>query len=177
MNYRGFFPFALYLCPVFWLSCGYHVAGSGTSAILPTSIKTIAVPAFSNVTVRYKLTSYMSEAITREFITRTRYRVVSDPKEADAVLSGSVLSYNSYPTAVDQKTGRPSAIQAIVTMRVTLRDRATGAVLFERPRFEARQYYEIAVDPKAYFDESDAALDRLSREVARSVVSAILENF
>lgn len=177
MNHRRLFPFAFYLLPFFWLSCGYHVAGSGTGDTLPTTIKTIAVPAFSNVTARYKLTSYLSEAITREFITRTRYKVVSDPKEADAVLTGAVLSYNSYPTAVDQKTGRPSAIQAIVTMRITLRDSATGAVLFERPRFDARQYYEIAVDPKAYFDESDAALDRLSREVARSVVSAILENF
>lgn len=177
MNLRRFLPCALYVLPFCLLSCGYHVAGTGTSATLPTSIKTIAVPAFSNVTSRYKLTSYLSEAITREFITRTRYKVVSDPKEADAVLTGAVLRFDSYPTAVDQKTGRPSAIQAIVSMQLTLRDRATGAVLFERPRFEARQYYEIAVDPKAYFDESDAALDRLSREVARTVVSAILENF
>jgi len=62
-------------------------------------------------------------------------------------------------------------------MQLALRDRATNAVLFERPRFEARQTYEIAVDPNAYFDESLPAMDRLSREVARSVVSAILENF
>jgi hypothetical protein len=177
MNHRRLLPFALCLLSFAFFSCGYHVAGTGTSATLPTAIKTIAIPAFSNVTVRYKLTSYLPEAITREFISRTRYRVVSDPKEADAVLTGTVLRFDSYPTAVDQKTGRPSAIQAIVSMQLTLRDRATGAVLFERPRFEARQYYEIAVDPKAYFDESDVALDRLSRELARSVVSAILENF
>ena len=62
-------------------------------------------------------------------------------------------------------------------MRITLRDRATGAVLFENLNLQARQTYEIAVDPNAYFDESDVAMDRLSREVARSVVSAILENF
>ena len=158
-------------------ACGYHIAGHSTSDVLPTNVKTIAIPAFANVTIRYKLTSYLPAAITREFISRTRYQVVNDPKDADAILTGAVVRFDSYPTTFDPKTGRASAIQTIVTMRITLRDRATNAVLFDRPRFETRQTYEISVDPKAYFDESDIALDRLSREVARSVVSAILENF
>jgi hypothetical protein len=33
------------------------------------------------------------------------------------------------------------------------------------------------VDQRAYFDESDSALERLSQEIARSVVSRILEGF
>jgi hypothetical protein len=42
---------------------------------------------------------------------------------------------------------------------------------------EVHERYEISVDPKAYFDESSVAVDRLARDVARSVVSAVLENF
>jgi hypothetical protein len=42
---------------------------------------------------------------------------------------------------------------------------------------EFRERYEISVNPQQYFDESQAALQRLSRDVARTVVSAILENF
>jgi hypothetical protein len=42
---------------------------------------------------------------------------------------------------------------------------------------EFRQTYEISVDPATYFDESDNAMDRLSRDVARTVVSAVLANF
>lgn len=174
---RLLLPFAFCLWPLAFVACGYHVATSGTSEALPTNIKTIAVPAFNNVTVSYRLTSYLPEAITREFISRTRYRVVSDPKDADAVLTGSVIRVDSVPLTVDPKTGRAASIQSIVTMQLKLVDRATNAVLFERPRFDFRQTYEIAVTPQAYFDESDAAMDRLSRELARSVVSAILENF
>jgi len=177
-RFRPLLPFALCLLPLTFTSCGYHVAGTAdTSSGLPTNIKTIAIPAFGNVTVSYKLTSYLPGAITREFISRTRYRVVNDPKDADAVLTGTVLRVDSVPLTIDPKTGRAASIQAVVTMQLALRDRATNAVLFERPRFEARQTYEIAVDPNAYFDESLPAMDRLSREVARSVVSAILENF
>jgi hypothetical protein len=42
---------------------------------------------------------------------------------------------------------------------------------------EVRQRYEIAIDQDAYFEESDIALERLSRDVARAVVSGVLEAF
>jgi hypothetical protein len=150
---------------------------AGTTDVLPAKIKTIAIPAFANITIRYKVSELLAAALTREFISRTRYQIVNDPNQADAILSGAVIRYDSYPTTFDPATNRASAVQAIVTMRVTLRDRATNAVLFERQRFEFRQGYEISVNSSVYFDESDPAMDRLSREVARSVVSAILENF
>jgi hypothetical protein len=170
-------PFALFLLPLVLLSCGYHVATNATSDTIPQNVKTIAIPAFNNLTIRYKLTSYLPEAITREFISRTHYRVVNDPKEADAILTGVVVRFDSFPLTFDPATNKASTVQTIVTMQISLRDRATGAVLFERPRFEARQVYELSIDPKSYIDESTVGLQRLSREVARSVVTAILENF
>lgn len=157
------------------ISCGYRVAGRAD--VLPKNVKTIAVPAFANVTTRYRLSDLLASAITREFISRTRYRITADPNEADAVLSGSVVNFFAYPTIYDPKTNRAAGVQAIVMMQISLRDRANNAVLFNRPNMEFRQNYEISVDPKAYFDESDAAMQRLSRDVARSVVSAVLENF
>jgi hypothetical protein len=42
---------------------------------------------------------------------------------------------------------------------------------------DVRTYYQIAIDPHQYFDESGPALDRLTREIAASVVSAVVENF
>ena len=52
-----------------------------------------------------------------------------------------------------------------------------GWRLWGRAGAEYRERYEIATDPQAYFDESDTALARLSRDVARGVVTAVLENF
>jgi hypothetical protein len=168
-------PFVFCLLPFAFSSCGYRVAGRAD--VLPKNIRTIAIPAFGNVTTRYKVANLLAGAITREFISRTRFRIVADPDQADAVLSGAVIGFFSYPTTFDPATARASGVQAIVQMNISLRDRATNAVLLDRPRMEFRQVYEISIDPKAYFDESDVAMDRLSRDVARSVVSAILENF
>jgi hypothetical protein len=93
------------------------------------------------------------------------------------VLTGSIVRFNSFPLTFDPATNKASTVQIVVTMQLTLRDRATNAVLFDRPRFDARQVYELSIDPNSYVDESTVGLERLSREVARSVVSAILENF
>ncbi len=155
--------------------CGYHV--SGHTDLLPKTIETVCVPAFGNATTRYKLTDRLPEAITREFISRTRYKVVNDMSQADAILRGTVVNYNAYPVIFDPTSGRASTIQVSVVLAVTLTERATGKVLYTRPGLEWKQQYEISVDPRAFVDESDAALERLSRDVARSVVSGILENF
>ncbi len=155
--------------------CGYRVAGRAD--LLPKNIKTIAIPAFSNATTRYRLSERLPAALTREFISRTRYDVVADPNQADAVLTGSVLRYSAYPVLYDQATGRASGVQVYVGLDLTLRDRATGAVLFTRSNWEVRERYEISVDPSAYLEESDLAMARLSEHVAHTVVAAILENF
>jgi hypothetical protein len=156
-------------------SCGYHVAGKAD--LVPKSVHTIAIPSFGNGTARYKITNRLPQAISREFIARTRYQIVTDPNEADAVLNGSIVNYFVFPILFDQATGRASGLQINVTMQVSLVERVTGKVIYSRPNFDANQRYEMALDAGAYFEESDAALDRLSRDVARDLVSRILENF
>ena len=156
-------------------SCGYRFAA--TDSVLPKTIHTIAVPAFNNQGIRYKLTDQLPEAISREFLTRTRYKVVSDPNTADAVLRGTVINYSFNPTIFDPTTGRAAYAELHVTVTVSLTERATGKVLFERKNFEVRETYQISPDPTQYFEESDPALKRAGQQVARSVVSAVLENF
>ena len=137
-------------------SCGYGVMGKAD--LLPKSVKTIAIPAWGNLTDRYKVGDRLSGALTREFISRTRYQIVADPNQAGAILTGTVL-------------------QVLVILQMRLTERATGKILFDRPQFEARQRYEISIDAAAYFEESSTAIDRLARDVARDAVSAILEGF
>jgi hypothetical protein len=155
--------------------CGYHVGGH--TNLLPKDIKTIAIPSFGNATVREKLPRLLTADIAREFITRTRYTIVANPNQADAVLNGSLLTFNNYPTLSDPVSGRATGVQVMATIQVTLTDRRSGKVLFTRPNLEFRERYEITLDPGTYFDESDTAAQRLSRDVARTVISAILENF
>ena len=155
--------------------CGYHVGGHPN--LLPKTIKTIAVPAFGNGTPNYRLPALLTADVMRELNSRTKYNIISDPDQADAILSAVVVNFVNYPTIFDPVSNRATGVQAVLTLQLTLTDRQTGNVLFSRPAAEFRERYEIAIDPQQYFDESGTALQRLSRDVARSVVTAILEAF
>jgi Lipopolysaccharide-assembly len=167
--------YLLALLPLTLVSCGYQFAATDT--VLPKTIHTVSIPAFNNLTTRYKLTDQLPEFISREFITRTRYRVVSDPNTADAVLRGAVVNYAFNPTIFDPTTGRAAYAELRVTLSVSLTERATGKVLFDRKNFYVRETYQISPDATQYFEESDPALQRAGQQVARSIVSAVLENF
>jgi outer membrane lipopolysaccharide assembly protein LptE/RlpB len=155
--------------------CGYHV--SGHADLMPKTIQTVCIPAFRNATSRYKLTDRLPEAIAHEFIARTRYHIVSDCDTADAALRGSVLNYLANQTTVDPVTGRATAADIHVILSITFTERATGKMLYSNMNFDARERYQISVDPIAYFEESDAGLNRVAMQVSRQVVSAILEKF
>ena len=163
------------LFPIALSGCGYKM-GSHTD-LLPATVQTIAVPAFDNLTNRYRLTERLPGAISREFISRTRYRVVSTTEEADATLRGAVVNFLTFPNVADPTSGRSVGTQIIVILQVSLTENKSGKVLYTRPAMEFRQRYEIAVDQPVYFEESDVALDRLSRDVARTLVSSVLEAF
>ena len=156
-------------------SCGYRLAG--TADTIPKSIRTVAVPPFSNATTRYRLTDRLPSMIAREFLSRTRYEVVTSVAEADAIVQGSIINVFAFPTIIDPNTGRAAGVEMIVNMSVQMKDRRTGAVLVNLPSLSFKQRYEISTDPAAYFDESSMAFERLSVDVARTVVSSVLEGF
>jgi hypothetical protein len=163
------------------LACGYHTGGKADT--MPQSIKTIAVVPFKNLTTRYALPDTLQQAITREFIARTRFQVINDQDQADAVLNGAINQALTAPIVFDPASGKATEVQVLVVMQLELKDRKTGKVLFSRPTFTTQNVYEVAnssnivLAEHEYFDESSASLNRLSRDVARNVVSGILEDF
>jgi outer membrane lipopolysaccharide assembly protein LptE/RlpB len=155
--------------------CGYHVAGHAN--VLPTTIKTIAVPAFRNRTANYRIEERLTDAVVHEFLARTSYRIAPQPESADAVLRGEVDTIANSAEIFDPVNGRATTILVTVTMKVRLEDRATGNVLYHNDNFVFREPYEISTDIPSFFEEESPALDRLSRDFAQRLVADVLEQF
>jgi outer membrane lipopolysaccharide assembly protein LptE/RlpB len=172
--YLCLLPFAFCLL-IFLSSCGYHVAGRGDR--LPPDVKTIAVPIFVNSTSKYRIEQKVSAAVTREFIERTKFRITPNPAGADAVLKGEIKDIRAGVVAFDLSTGRATTLQVQVSAQVDLIDEHTKQVLFSNHNYIFREEYQISQNPSALFEEQDPALDRLSRDLARTLVTEILENF
>ena len=155
--------------------CGYRVAGRGSS--LPAEWKTIAVPAIENRTTRFRIEQRLREALVRELLARTAYRVVPEETGADAVLHGEVSSVEASAALYDRATGRATTMLVSVRLKVRMTERGTNRVFFQNDNFLFREPYEISTDINSFFDEQEPALERLARDFAARLVSAILEKF
>jgi len=120
--------------------------------------------------------------VRAEFVGRGKYRIVPDATGVDAVLTGEVLS--AVPSVASfTATQLASRYTITVAARVQLRDVREDKVLWENPNLIFRQDYEAqsgtvgAPDPAAFYGQDRSALDRMSSDFARTIVSAILEAF
>jgi outer membrane lipopolysaccharide assembly protein LptE/RlpB len=155
--------------------CGYHTVDHSAAAL--PNIRTVAIPAFASQTRTFRIEQLLTDAVVREFNTRTQFRIVRDPHdEADAVLKGTVLSASTTPLAYDSVTGRAASALVTVSVQVTLTDRQ-GRVVFQNPAYLFHDQYQISRDLNSFFQEESPAVDRMSRDFARTLVANILEAY
>ena len=155
--------------------CGYHTLGAATH--LPPDMHTLSVPVFTTRTEAYHSETVLTDAVIREFATRTRFRVTPDANpDADAVLHGTILKETSAPLTYNSSTQQSSSFLITVVVSVTLTGR-DGKVLFENKNYVYRQQYQSTTNLASFIEENPAAMERLSRELARQLVADILEGF
>ena len=160
-------------------SCGYSLAGRGS--FLPAYIKTIGVPTFTNRTNVFNLETQVTQKVRSEFIGRGKYQIVPDATNVDALLTGEIISARPEVASLGA-TQLAQRYTVTVSARVELRDLHENKVIWENPNLIFREDYEAqsganALDPNAFFGQDANALDRLTTDFARTIVSAILEAF
>ena len=163
----------------FWSSCGYALAGRGS--FLPVYIKTIGVPTFANRTVVFNLETMVTQKVRSEFIGRGKYQILQEATGVDALLTGEVTAVSIQPASFSTQQ-LASRYAITMTARIELRDMRENKVLWENPSVMFRQEYDATagrtvLDPAAFFQQDANALERMSTEFARTIVSAILEAF
>jgi outer membrane lipopolysaccharide assembly protein LptE/RlpB len=157
------------------MSCGYHVAGRASN--LPSEWKTIAVPAFKNDTTRYRIEQRFTESVIKQFLQRTKYKIVQNPPEADAVLHGEVLTIETDPMIFNATTGQVTMMLVVVHTKVLLVDNKTQKVVYKNDDMVFRDEYQISTDAREFFEEQDPALERMARDFAAQLVSNVVETF
>jgi hypothetical protein len=145
--------------------CGYHTLGAATH--LPPDVKTLSVPVFATRTEAYHTETVMTQAVIREFATRTRLRVTPDAsgRRRRAAWNDS------------QRDGGAAHLQLLDAAVVQLSDHRGGFRHAHRPgRQSALREQELRLppavpvhhQPASFFEESPAAVERLSRDLRGS---------
>lgn len=141
---------------------------------LPSRIRTVAVPAFQNNALRFKIESRFTGAVIDELVRRGRgLRVQGDREGADAVIEGVIKSFTFSGVLLDDK-GRARIFEVTVVAAVTVRDQTENRVLYDNQNFVFRGEYEFANDPRNFFSEEDPAVLRMARSFSESIVSTLI---
>lgn len=157
--------------------CGYHLVG--TSSYLPPEVQSLHVELFENKTVRADMDQRVAEALNLEWVRRGRFQLVDRPENADIVLSGVISRLSVIAVSFDDN-GRATEYQMNLATEVRLHDvrvEDDPVLLWEDKAFSRRTSYAVDEDAVDYFDRQRAAMDELSREYSRALVSAVLEGF
>ncbi|MFQ5350765.1 MAG: LPS assembly lipoprotein LptE, partial [Thermoanaerobaculia bacterium] len=123
--------------------CGYGLVGRTSS--LPEDIHNVFVQPLGNLTTRSQVDLLLTQAIGDEFVKRRRFNLISDRREADAVLTGVVTGFSERPvTFGGEGRGREYEIQITADMQFS----RPGAEepIWVRSGYRFRETYEIDVN-------------------------------
>jgi len=178
MRPSAFLPVAALLAAFALLAlsgCGYHSLGTATH--LPPGIKTLAVPVFATRTEASGTEQALTEAVIREFATRTPFRVTPDAgDDADAVLHGTILKQTTTPLTYNAATQQSSSFVITIVASVTLTAH-DGRILYQNTNYVFREQYQSSTNLPTFIQEDPAAIQRLSSQFARQLVADVLEGF
>jgi outer membrane lipopolysaccharide assembly protein LptE/RlpB len=155
--------------------CGYHQAGSATH--IPADVHTLAVPIFATNAQAYHTEIAFTQATIRELNTRTKYRIINkDSSDADATLHGTILTQSIAPLTYDATTGQSSSYLVSITAKVVLTAH-DGTVLYRNDSILYHEQYQSTQDLSGFIQEDGAAVKRVARDFAQTIVSDMLESF
>jgi hypothetical protein len=155
-------------------SCGYGLVGR--TNFLDPAIKTIEIPAFVNRTTRVELEQRVTQAVAEEFVSRGRLQLVTNDRDAHAILRGSIDSFNIFPIAFDQ--GRATRYQISITAKIELLDhRNEDKVLWKNDQYRFTENYEVNLASADAFDQETRAIQEIAVRFAEGLVTNLLDGF
>ena len=135
-----------------------------------------------NKSTFFDVEQVLTEKIRAEFIGRGKYRITPEPAGADTILAGEITGISVQPVGfTDQQLA--SRYQFTLSMKVAFTDTRTAQVLWSNDSLVFREEYElatrsnVAIEGASFLDQERNAFDRIASDIARTVVTAILEAF
>jgi outer membrane lipopolysaccharide assembly protein LptE/RlpB len=150
--------------------CGYSLRGT-----LPEHLQTVAVPVFQNRTMVPAVENFLTTAMLNAFMTNGRLRVTTVDR-ADAILEGAITTYSLQAIAYDS-VANVRQYRLTLTMDLRFRDVRRNQLLFQRNGYSDRADFVVPGTVAETITVSESALQQVSTEIARSVVSFVIDRF
>lgn len=152
-------------------ACGYTTS----TALLPSHLKTIAIPVFENATTEYTLEQEVTQAVIDRFVEDNHLKVV-DERSANSVLRGRLTLYKN---AVFGFSAGTEAQEYRVTMAVavTMKDMVKNRELWTDDNLiKTANYFVVDVPGQRARTELDGRKEAIQK-IAEEIVARTVEGW
>jgi len=153
------------------LGCAYTT----NTALLPTHLKTVAIPVFENATTEYTLEQQVTDAVIARFVADNHLKVV-DERSADCVIKGRITQYrnavfgfNANNTAQEYRV----TIGVAVTFKDQVKNREVWA---DENIIKTANYYVQDVPGQSAKTELDGRQEAITK-IADEILSRSVEGW
>ncbi len=147
--------------------CGYRLAGRLN---LPPHIKTIAVPIFQNHSSEPDIEKVLTEAVIERIQGYGQLTITSTDK-ADAILYGSVSSYEPHTALTFDKNFLVREYRLNITAQIELKDVKQNQIIWGKQSLSAKTEYSVGKDVSDTQDAELKAQKVAVYELARDLLS------
>lgn len=149
-------------------SCAYTTS----PALLPSHLKTVAVPVFENGTTEYTLEQDVTEAVIARFVADNHLKVV-DERSANAVVKGRITAYRNAVFGFSQ-AAQAQEYRVTLGVSVIFKDQVKNRELWSQTDMIKTSNYYVVDTPgdsaRTELDGRKRAIAKVAEEiVARSV--------
>jgi hypothetical protein len=146
-----------------------------TTALLPSHIKKLAVPAFENATGEYTLEREITDAVIARFVADNHVKIV-DERSADAVIRGRVASYKNSVFGFSSAT-RSQEYRVTIGVAVTFKDLVKNREIWTEPDMvKTANYYVQSVPGDTARTELDGRKQAIQK-IADEILSRTVEGW
>jgi hypothetical protein len=167
------------------LLVGYCVSGCGYHPLISTvvhdagSVKSIYIPVFVNRSYRATLEAFLANSITEQFARRRgAWRVAGE--DAEYLLSGTIVSYDSLPVAYNYQNAAQletvAEYRATITAEISLRKSGSRSILWKR-RLSLYQNFPANSDIAIQQNSEDAAIQEVCQKLAQDIYVSLSDDF
>ena len=152
-------------------SCGYTTS----PALLPTHLKTVAIPVFENGTTEYTLEQEITTAVVDRFVKDNHLRVV-DERSANAVIRGKITGYKNSIFGFSA-ANRAQEYRVSIACSVVFKDLVKNREIWNDPEMvKTANYYVVPVPGDSARTELDGRKEAISK-LADEILSRTVEGW
>lgn len=160
---RAIASFALALAA----GCGYSFRSP-----VPAHLETVYVATFDNETQEFDLTQRLTESVIDEFLNESRLRLAGEPRDADLLVTGTILDYQEEALQYDPgQAADPDVFsrRVLLTVDIALEDQIRDETLWQNAAL--REWGEFSEEQGETRDNGvDRAIVKIAEETLRHVV-------